>query len=228
MTAPRRSSAVDSASSWSVATAPSDAALLQAWRTGDARAGEALVRRHYHAVRRFFDTKVPAAAEDMTQHAFLATMEGRDRVDGSDDSTFRAYVFGVARRLLLRHVRDKERFARMVRFHTAQAPTTAVTPTGVVALRREHRLLLRALDLLPLDQQIVLQLHYWEHMTTTEIGVVLEVPASTVTTRLSRARQRLRDEITGMRARAEVREALLADLDAWARSVAVSPTQRDA
>jgi RNA polymerase sigma-70 factor (ECF subfamily) len=195
----------------------SDDDLLRAWRGGDQGAGDTLVRRHYESVRRFYDLRLPAAAEDLTQQAFLACVEGRERV--RNDAGFRAYLFGTARRLLFRHLRNQERFDRMARFKQSQGPDTQLSPSGVVALRQEHRLLLRAFEELPTDSQIALQLHYWEGMGTAEIGAVLELSITAVTSRLSRARQRLREEAESIRAKPEVRDSLLADLDGWTRSL---------
>jgi RNA polymerase sigma factor (sigma-70 family) len=195
----------------------SDDDLLRAWREGDQTAGDSLVRRHYESVRRFFDLRIPAMAEDLTQHAFLACVEGRERVRG--DAGFRAYLFGVARRLLFRQLRSQDRFDRMAQFRTVQGTDTKLTPSGVVALRQEHKLLLRAFEELPTDAQIALQLHYWEGMSTAEIGAVLGLSVTAVTSRLSRARQRLREEAEAIRVRPEVRASLLGDLDGWTRSL---------
>ncbi|MEM6994404.1 MAG: sigma-70 family RNA polymerase sigma factor [Myxococcota bacterium] len=191
--------------------------LLRAWRGGDKAAGDALVRRHYESVRRFFDLRIPAAAEDLTQQAFLACVVGKERVRG--DASFKAYLFGVARNLLLRQLRNQQRFERMAEFKSAQGPDTVLTPSGVVALRQEHRLLLRAFEQVPTDGQIALQLHYWEGMSTAEIASVLDLSVTAVTSRLLRARQRLRAEVEAIRVRPEVRASLLADLDKWTRSM---------
>lgn len=200
-----------------------DEELLRAWRGGDGTAGDTLVQRHYASVRRFFDLRVPEVAEDMTQLAFLACVEGRERV--RSDASFKAYMFGVARRLLLRHLRGEDRFARMAQFRAAQGPDTTLTPSGVVALRQEHRLLLRAFAELSTDEQIALQLFYWEGLGNAEIAAALDVSLTAVTSRISRARQRLRREIENIRVRAEVRASLLDDLEGWTRSVV--PGARD-
>lgn len=195
----------------------SDADLLRAWRAGDKASGDMLVRRHYHSVRRFFDLRLPAAAEDLTQQSFLACVATRDQFRG--DASFKAYLFGIARRLLLRELRAKDRFARMAQFKRAAGPDTALTPSGVVALRQEHSLLLRAFDQVPTDGQIALQLHYWEQMSMAEIAEVLELSVTAVTSRLTRARQRLREEVEQIRIRPEVRDSLLGDLEGWTRSL---------
>lgn len=64
--------------------------------------------------------------------------------------------------------------------------------------------------------------HYWEGMRSREIGEVLELPTSTVTSRLARARVALRrkfdsiSEETGLATTA----SSACDPEAWARSLA--------
>ena len=55
-----------------------------------------------------------------------------------------------------------------------------------------NRLLRAGLSRIPLDDQIALELSYFESLTTREIATVLEIPENTVRSRLSRARDKLR------------------------------------
>lgn len=190
-------------------------ALLEAWRAGDRFAGEQLVARHYPQVAGFFRLRVGEAADDLTQRTFLACVEGRDRVSSS---SFRAYVFGVAHHLLVEHIRAGHRRAAIESFGVAQ-PQSVLSPSHVVRLRQEQLLLLRALDDLPLDMQMPLALCYVQGLKAREIGEVLEIPTSTVTTRLQRAREALRAKVESMRAPTQVRDAALADLEGWTRSL---------
>ena len=194
----------------------SDMQLLEAWRAGDANAGDALVRRHYGAVLRFFEVR-SRAPEDLTQRTFLACVEGRERFRG--DASLRTYLFAIARRVLLKHMAEQSSDDRMARF----APSGATGKTSVsmlVARKHEQRLLLAALATLPEDVQTVLVLHYWEGMRAREIGEVLEAPTSTVTTRLARAREALRKRVERLGARQPAGASLLADIDGWTRSLA--------
>ena len=190
--------------------------LLRAWAAGDRAAADTLMRRHYLSVRRFFDVKVPHEAEDLTQRTLLACVESHTRF--SARSSFKAYLFGIARNQLLMHLRRSDRFDRMLDFREAAGPDTAVTPSGVVAMREEQRLLLRALDSLPTDLQIAVMLHYWEGMSSSDVGSVLEVPTSTVTTRLQRAREKIREHVARGPA-SKVRDSLLVDVDEWTSSL---------
>lgn len=191
-------------------------ALLYAWRAGDRSAGDRLMRQYYGRVLGFFRLRVPVFADDLTQRTFLACTESMERLR---TTSFRAFLFGVARKMLLKHFEAESRKAHSLDEFEVGRPQSILSPSGVVAQRREHWLLLRALDRLPDEMQTVVALFYVEGMRAREIADVLDVPTSTVTTRLSRARDTLRREVEGLRAPAEVRRSLLSDIDTWARSL---------
>ncbi len=86
-------------------------------------------------------------------------------------------------------------------------------------MREEQKLLLSALRALPLDLQITVELHYWEHLTTAEVGQVLEVPPGTVKWRLSRARELLKAKIQELASSRALSESTVGNLEHWARSL---------
>jgi RNA polymerase sigma factor (sigma-70 family) len=71
--------------------------------------------------------------------------------------------------------------------------------------RERVQLLYAALQGLPLDFQISLELFYWEELTAAEIGVVLGVPEGTVRSRLRRARELLGERLKALAPRARRR-----------------------
>lgn len=191
-------------------------ALLYSWRAGDRVAGDRLTRLYYGRVLGFFRLRVPVFADDLTQRTFLACTESMERLR---TTSFRAFLFGVARKMLLKHFEAESRHAHHLNEFEVGRPQSILSPSGVIAQRREHWLLLRALDRLPDEMQTVISLFYVDGLRAREIAEVLDVPTSTVTTRLSRARDALRKEVEGLRAPAEVRSSLLADIDSWTRSL---------
>lgn len=193
-----------------------EAALLHAWRSGDAAAGEAFTRAYYSSILGFFRLRAAEAAEDLTQKTFLACVEGGSQIETAN---VRAFLFGIARNVLMRHLRDRHRDVALDHFDAAR-PQSMLSPSGVVAQRREHWLLLRALERLPDDTQMILGLHYVQGLKSREIADVLGVPTTTVTTRLSRARDALREQVETLRAPEDARQSLLADFEAWACSLA--------
>lgn len=169
--------------------APSDFVLLERWREGDNRAGNDLVRRHFEALHRFFSNKTRGHQEDLIQQTFLACVEGKDIFRG--ECSFRAYLFSLARFQLLTHYRKVYRTAG-VDFTTTSVCDLGTSPTGALARNERRDLLQRALQQMPLDQQIALELTYWEDLAAPEVARVLNVPVNTVYSRLRRARAHLR------------------------------------
>ncbi len=198
--------------------AAEDADLVQRWRAGEDDAREQLFALHYPSIDRFFSVKVPRAAADLTQQTFLSCMELLDRLD--NPSSFRAFVFGIARNELLRFLRSAGREESRVQPYETRPGTGGITPSGIVAQHEVQWLILRAMEMLPVDLRIALELHYWEAMTSSEIATVLKVPPSTITTRLSRARTRLATRVDELRGDAKALSAT--ELERWTRGLASS------
>lgn len=198
-----------------MAEADADLQLLTAWRDGDRSAGDLLMRRHYPAIRRFFQLRAAPVADDLTQRTFLACTEGRERVE----VTLRAYLFGIARYVLLKHIDDASHREVAFDFDTPVAPSL-FSPSRMVGLRQEHWLVLRALDNLEIETQQLLALFYVEELQVREIAHVLGISVTAVTTRLSRARQALRAQVETLPSPVAVRTHVLDDLESWARSLA--------
>jgi RNA polymerase sigma-70 factor (ECF subfamily) len=201
------------------AGSPTDEALLTRWRCGDRSAGEQLFERHYDAVRRFFRNKVPeAAARDLVQKTFLACLEAWTRFH--HHSTFRTYVLGIARHVLVDHVRAAPR-RDVGELDLAELVLADAQPAGedVIAAKRERRLLLRALRRLRFPLQLVLELRYWEAMSDTEIAEVLDEPLGTIKTRLRAGRIALEDQLARMAGTGDELRSTLDSLTRWAARV---------
>lgn len=93
------------------------------------------------------------------------------------------------------------------------------TPSQVVAMREEQRFLLVALQRLPLEIQMAVELHYWEQVPEREIAEVLEIPQGTVKSRLFRGRELLRKHLGDVIATPEQLESTMHGLETWARSL---------
>jgi RNA polymerase sigma factor (sigma-70 family) len=150
-----------------------------------------LFERHFESVARFFRNKAGANHDDLIQQTFLGCVESRDSF--RQDSSFRTFLFGVARNVLGKHYRGAGR--RTLDFEAVSVHDLGDSPSQVVARDREQQLLLQALRRIPLDGQIALELHYWESMTAAELAQVLGIPLGTAKTRLRRAKQLLENEV---------------------------------
>lgn len=198
-------------------SASNDFELLQAWRDGDARAGNELFHRHFDSICRFFSNKLQNDVEDLIQRTFLACVEGRDRFTGQ--ASFRAYLFGIARNVLRRYFRDKSQHAKRFGDMEGSAADFAPGPSLLIADKREQRLLLTALRTLPLDHQIILELYYWENLSGPELSAALEIPEGTIRGRIRRAKQLLETAIGECADSPELLRSTIADLESWARSL---------
>lgn len=197
---------------------PSDLELLNAWQEGDAKAGKALFERHFDSVFRFFRNKVGEQAEDLTQQTFLGCLKSRDRFRG--DSSFRTYLFSIARNQLFSFLRKKQRQGdTFEQGYQSVADIHGPTPLHVAASRQEEALLLRALRMLSIEMQEALELHYWEGMTVREISMIVESPEGTIKRRLQRARARLDELIHKLAKDRALAESTVSDLDGWAATL---------
>jgi RNA polymerase sigma-70 factor (ECF subfamily) len=196
-------------------TEPTDIALLEQWRGGDAGAGEALFQRHFDSIYAFFETKCAADADELVQSTFLACLRARDQF--RKESSFRTYLFTIARHELYRVLRGRQRDGARLDFQLSSIADLVSTPGTRIARNQEHRQLLEVLRQLPVEQQTLLELHYWEDMGIAELAAVFETPDATIRTRLHRARKALREKLAAVTP-AEVLDTL-ETMDAWARGL---------
>ncbi|MFV8753807.1 RNA polymerase sigma factor [Nannocystaceae bacterium ST9] len=193
-----------------------DAELLDAWRGGDAEAGEQLYDRHVGAVARFFQNKLPDQAEELIQQTFLALVESRDRIRAG--VTFRAFLLAIARYKLLDHIGRQTR-DKVVDLDADSMVDVSPGPSTVVARKREQRLLLEGLRRIPIEHQIGLELFYWEGLDAKEIADVFGISHSAMRSRLSKARTLLEQAMAGLADSPDLLNSTVAGLDGWAAGI---------
>lgn len=122
--------------------------------------------------------------------------------------------------MLLSHYRHRRRDGHRA-FDASVTSLVALgpSPTKLRWRREELRLLHDALRRLPLDLQLVIEMHYWEGMSTADLAVVFDIPRGTVKSRLRRAREQLEQLITEVGRSRPVVASTTADLDRWARDL---------
>jgi RNA polymerase sigma factor (sigma-70 family) len=188
--------------------------LLDAWRAGDARAGSQLFDRHFESIYRFLRSKTSGDPADLVQGVFLACVESRDSFRG--ESSFRTYLYAIARKQLYKTYRDRR---RGVDFGVTSLADLGPSPSRLADKRHSDRLLLEALRSIPLELQIALELCYWEQMSGPEIARVLDIPEGTVRTRLRRGKEALDAKLEELaRSPAEL-ATTMASLEGWAEGL---------
>jgi RNA polymerase sigma factor (sigma-70 family) len=191
--------------------------LLDQWRAGDAVAGQTLFARHFESIYRFFCNKVGPEVDDLVQETFLGCVHSRDRFRG--DSSFRTFLFAIARNQLLKY-RDRWHKANgKETFEESRVMLLDSTPSKLALEHEEQELLLRALRRLPLDFQIALELFYWEGLRSKDIAAILQIPHGTARSRLRRAREILREHVDLLARTPSLRESTTANFDRWLKSL---------
>lgn len=142
--------------------------------------------RHQNMVYRIalHQTGSPADAEDAMQEVFLRLLTAKQAPAGEDH----------LRRWLIRVTVNYCRDLLKSPWRNRRVPLEAL-PEPLVFDRPEQAALYREVLALPEKYRTVLYLFYYEELTVKEIGELLELKDSTVTTRLSRARDRLRERL---------------------------------
>lgn len=178
-------------------TVESDVSRL---RRGDPEALAALLERYQNRLYRYLLRLVrePATAEDLFQQTWLRVAENIRRYDPA--RSFEAWFFSVARNLAIDHLRryrpeslDETDSSQVPREWLLAAPGPSALER-VLAGERAGRLA-EAVAGLPVIYREVLALRFEEEMKLEEIARVLDVPLSTVKTRLGRALEGLRNKI---------------------------------
>lgn len=187
-----------------------DLELLEAWRAGDGTAGNALFKRHLRRLYSFFSTKTDGPVEDLIQETFLGCVKGRDRFEGK--SSFRTYLFAIARNVLYQHYGSRDRSPD---FTTASAVDLGASPSSALAERGDRALLLGALRTIPLEFQVTLELAYWEALKGHEIAEVLGISPHTVRSRMTRGRAMVRERLESLPGPSLTPPQSEVDFDRW-------------
>lgn len=191
--------------------------MLDRWCAGDRDAGNQLFKRHFDGIYRFFANKTDGDAEELVQETFLACVRSREQVRKA--TSFRTYLFAIARHTLYRYWRRRAVRGEALDFDEISIASLSTSARSRIARHEDQARLLVALRELPLDHQLLLELHYWEELERDQLAEVFDVEPATTRSRLFRARQALRELLDrggagpGSAARADD------DLDAWARSM---------
>lgn len=119
-------------------------------------------------------------AEDVCQSVFLKLLQHRPLQPGKEKSWLLKVTANECR-MVLRSFRWKSTSPLEETYHIVSPKTDQVLPS-VMMLEPKYR--------------TVVYLHYYEGYSTKEIGHILKISQSAVTTRLARARQILKDYIT--------------------------------
>jgi len=191
-----------------------DSELMDRWQAGDAAAGETLVERYFDPLYNFFQTKLDTEADELVQRTLLACLDAKDRF--RREASFRTFLYSIAKHQLYAALRGKTRDGRTVELDASSIVDLVSTPRTKIARNEDYEQLLRGLRKLPVEQQTLLEMHYWSELGMAELAAVFEAPEVTIRSRLHRARIALRELLEADRVAApESAEGM----DEWARTL---------
>ncbi len=157
-----------------------DRALVEAAQADPARF-DALYRKYVAQVYSYayYELRDHHEAEDATERTFMAVLGGLGRfeeratpADGSGASTFRVWLFQVARHVVAERRRRLRRRPEAP-LEAAGAMTASTDVEGEAARRDDVAAAMRAIDRLPGDRRRAVILRFVEEMSTPEIAGIL-------------------------------------------------------
>lgn len=176
--------------------------LLARTLSGDESAFVALLDALEQPVFAYFrQRRVPRAdAEDLTQDVFTTLLDRGHRFDARRGS-LRGYVFGIARRVWLRHATRAGRGPAVLWADVADEGGDS--PEASIEGAERRAIVSEAIAALPERAREVLTLRMHQNLSIAEIADVLAIPLNTVKSHLFRGRNSLRQAIS---ARLEMKE----------------------
>jgi RNA polymerase sigma-70 factor (ECF subfamily) len=141
-------------------------------------------------------TGEPHEAEDLVQETYLKALRGFGSF--REGTNFRAWMFRILRNTFLTS-RSGLKVMEPLDGELAEEIAEEGTPETHFVNRANGEALRRAIEALPVPFREVLLLADVENMSYKEIGEALAIPVGTVTSRLMRARRRVRAALEGVR-----------------------------
>jgi RNA polymerase sigma-70 factor (ECF subfamily) len=151
-----------------------DAELLDAFRAGDVKAFETLVRRYQRPVlaiaRRF--ARDEDDAEDLAQRAFINASE---RAGGWRRGSFKSWLFRIVVNLAKNHLRDIARFDRSQEAQERETESDLAAADERLEQAQRQRALRAAVAKLPRRQREVLLMRIDADLPFAEIALALGI-----------------------------------------------------
>ena len=175
-----------------------DAALVQRAAEGDREAFGELVARHSRAMlavaRAYFAEE--ADAEDAVQDAFVKAWEALGQLERPE--RFAAWLARITSRTSIDALRATHEKVSLADFATSvplrpRVGPEQLTPAALASKGERAEMLKAAIGRLAENYRVVIMLRYAGQMSYAQMADYLDVPVSTVETRLHRAKKALRE-----------------------------------
>ena len=172
---------------------PADDFLISQTLSGDQKSYEILVKRYQKRVHRLAQRLVrdADAADDVAQKAFIRAYYALSRYEQGRNFYF--WLSKIAVNLALNHLSREKRLVALPEDDTNLDPALSTDPTAEADASQLKARIGEAIEKLPLHQRSVLLLRAQEGLSYQEIARNLDISIGTVMSRLSRARQALKE-----------------------------------
>ena len=172
---------------------PADDLLISQTLSGDQKSYEILVKRYQKRVHRLAQRLVrdADAADDVAQEAFIRAYYALSRYEQGRNFYF--WLSRIAVNLALNHLSREKRLVALPEDDTNLDPALSTDPTAEADASQLKVRIGEAIEKLPLHQRSVLLLRAQEGLSYQEIARNLDISIGTVMSRLSRARQALKE-----------------------------------
>ena len=185
-----------------------EAALIARCAAGDEGACAELVATHQRMIYNLSLHLLGDADEalDLSQEVFLRVF--RTLASFRGQSALRTWIY----RIVINQARNRQRWwrrrhrdeqvsldAHVEKFGEIESKNDSATPDRVFVRKETASRIWKALDRLPFDQRTALILREIDGLRYDEIAYSLGIAVGTVKSRLTRARQALREELLGLR-----------------------------
>ncbi len=160
---------------------------------GDARAFSVLIDRYKHMVftMALQIVKSREDAEEVAQDTFLKAFKALKTYKG--DAKFSTWLYKIAYYRSLDYLKKNKRSIKTTMIDISEEYNIASLDSAMDGLEAEDRKVAvkRAIQKLPEDDGVLIQLHYFEELSLNEISEVMNISANTLKVRIFRARKRL-------------------------------------
>jgi RNA polymerase sigma-70 factor (ECF subfamily) len=129
----------------------------------------------------------PREVEDLAQEVFVVLHKNWPTMDTS--RPLRPYLFGVAFRIVCA---NRRRRGREVPYPTLDATDDGVSPEASLESKESVRLVLAALEHVPLPRRVVIIMHDLDHVPVADIARTLSITRFGTYARLRKARKELK------------------------------------
>ena len=175
-----------------------DVELIQHILAGDEDAFESLSKKYQKQVHALVFRKVGdfQTAEDITQETFLRVYQKLATLN--DPAKFSAWLYAIVNHLCIAwHRKNRLQTEALQEIHISEIETDVYSRYVTVehaktTAEAQRDLVKKLLTKLKENDQEVITLHYFEEMTSSEIGAHLGVSENTIKSWLHRARQQLK------------------------------------